>query len=76
MSDSTRARQPIESGLIKGVGNMTHGAFKSQLCPVGRGNATGLLAAMLQRVEAEIGPTRGVRMTLDSVHTAFVAKFI
>ena len=76
MSDRTCAGQSIETGLIKGVGNMTHGAFQSQLRPVGRCDAAGFLAAMLQRVEAEISQTRRVRMTVDSEHTAFVAKFI
>jgi len=52
--DRARATQSIEMSLIEGLGNVTHRALESQLSAIRRDDAARLLAAMLQRVEAEI----------------------
>ena len=47
--------------LVEGLGDLAHRARDAQLLAVGGGNAGALLAAMLERVEAEVGEIGGLR---------------
>src|SRR5207302_5642917 len=54
------AGQPFERGLVEGLRHQAHVLVHSQLASVGGRDAGALLAAVLQRVEAEIGQVRDV----------------
>ena len=43
---------------------------------VGRGNACGLLPAMLQRIEPQIGLPRRIRMAVDGDDAALFAQLV
>src|SRR5712692_2607587 len=55
---------------------MAHRALSRQPLAVGRDHAARFLAAMLQRVQAEIGQTRGLRVPVDAKHAALFTQFV
>src|SRR5207244_1486786 len=76
MSDSARAIQPIQCGLIEGLGNVAHCPFETQLSAVRGNDAARFLTAMLQGVETKIRETRAIRMIVDPKHTTLFVKLV
>ena len=76
MSDRAGSPQTIEVRLIESIGDVTHLAFHSELHAVGSNDATRFLAAMLQRVQAEVSQSRGVRMSVDSENTTLFTQLV
>ena len=64
-----------ERVFAEGVRDLSHRAGNSQLLPIGGGNARAFLAAMLERIEAEIGEVRGLRVAEDAEDTALVFEW-
>ncbi len=76
VADGAVAFQPLDDILFERVGDQAHLAMRDQPLPVGRNNAARLLAAMLQRVEAEIDHVGRLGMAVDPHHRALFVKFI
>jgi hypothetical protein len=55
---------------------LAHGAVQVEFGAIARNDASGFLAAMLQRIEAEIGEVGGFGMTEDAEDTALVVEVI
>src|SRR5216684_2898885 len=70
------AGQTIEGWLIKSFRDIAHRALSHQTLAVGRDHATRFLAAMLQRVQAEISQARGFRVAVDAKHAALFTQFV
>ena len=66
----------LEAALVERVGDVAHRARNAHLLAVGGRDAGALLAAMLQRVEAEIGQVGGFGMAEDAEDAALVFKLI
>ena len=56
--------------------DQAHALDVGEVLAVGGGDAGGLLAAMLQRVEARVGLPRGVGMAVDGDHAALFAQLV
>jgi hypothetical protein len=67
-----------EDALGEDVGDESHGAMNQVFFvrASGRHDATALLAPVLQRIEAQVGDLRGLRMTVDGKHAALVVEAI
>ena len=76
VADGQMARKLQENVVGKDFGDQAHAFDVGQMQAVGGGDAGGFLAAMLQRVEAEIGFARGVGMAVDGDHAAFFVEFV
>ncbi len=70
------AGQTIEGWLIESFRDIAHRALSYQTLAVGRNHAARFLAAMLQRVQAEISQARRFRMAVDAKHAALFMKFV
>jgi hypothetical protein len=75
VADGDVSRQTLEAVLVEGVGDLPHRPRDAQLLTVGGGDAGALLAAMLQRIEPEIGEIRGLGMAKDAEDPALVFKW-
>ena len=75
VADGAHAGQAVDH-LAAGevVADQTHAALRVEALAVERNDAGGLLAAMLERVQAERGDGGGVRMAEDAEHPAFLAE--
>ena len=62
--------------LGKDVRDQPHGPVSAQRHAVGGDDARRLLAAMLQRVQAEVSKLLRLRMGVDRYHAALVMKFV
>ena len=58
------------------VRHMAHRLVRVDLAAVARGDARAFLAAMLQRVEAQIGQVRGFRMPVNGEDTALFVELV
>ncbi len=76
VADGQAARQLCKHTRLKNFFDLAHRAVHVQLFAVARNDARRLLAAMLQRVQPEIGKVRRFRMAEDAKHTAFVVEVI
>ncbi len=76
VSNRAGATQAIQMRLIEGIGDVTHLAFHPQLDPIGSDDATRFLAAMLQRVQAEVSQARGFGMSVDSENTTLFTQLV
>ena len=76
VSDGDGARQLFERLLGERVGDMAHRLRDAHLRAVRCGNAGALLAAMLKRVEPEVGQVGGFGMAEDAEHAAFFLEFV
>jgi hypothetical protein len=56
--------------------DFTHGAVDVEIVAVARDDAGGFLAAMLERVETEVGEVGGFGMSEDAEDTTFVVEVI
>src|SRR5262245_6749544 len=71
MADRVLSFQSLENIFGKHIGNVAHGLVREHLVAVRGGNASALLTPVLQRVQAQMRHSRGVRMirdTKDSAH--------
>src|SRR4029077_10354480 len=76
MAYGEASRQLGEYARLKNFLDFAHGAMEKEIGTVARNDSGGFLAAMLQRVEAEIGEVRGFRMAEDAEHTTLVVEMI
>src|SRR5882762_5679693 len=76
VADGEAARELREHAGLENFFDFAHGAMDVQLFAVARDDAGGFLAAMLQRVEAEVGEVGGFRMAKDTEDTTLVVKMI
>ena len=74
MAERGVARQAREHFGLKNIGHQAHAFFEMQFAPVARNDSGRFLAAMLQRVEAQIGHLRGFGMAEDAAHSAVIVK--
>ena len=65
-----------ERVAVEDVGHVAHRPGDADLLAVGRGDAGALLAAMLQRVQTEVGHVGGFGMTEDAEDAAFVLELV
>ena len=66
VTDGGEARQVRQAIGREDVVDVPHLAHVAQMVAVGRDDAGGLLAAVLQGVEAEVGEVRGLRVSVDA----------
>ena len=59
---------------LKNIGHQAHAFFEMQFAPVARNDSGRFLAAMLQRVEAEVSHLRGFGMAEDAAHAAVIVE--
>ena len=76
VADRDRAGQRRERGLVEDLVDVAHALHDPHALAVGRRDAGALLAAMLQRVEPEIGQLRRFRVSVDSEHPAFILELV
>ena len=58
------------------IGDVAHGFVAVNLAAVARGDAGAFLAAMLQRIQAQIGEVGGFGMAVDGEDAAFLVEFV
>src|SRR6185312_5460541 len=77
MADGARALQPFQyRGLCEGIADQADMALDVKLRAVIRDDAGRLLAAMLQRMQAEGGDRGGVLPAEDAEYAAFVVECV
>ena len=77
VADGKRAGKLGEhAGLLENFFDFAHGAVELQFRAVARDDAGGFLAAMLERVEAEIGEVGRLRMTEDAEDATVVVEVV
>ena len=76
VADRQMPGQPSSARFVERVGDLPHRPRDAHLAPVGGDDARALLAAMLQRVQAEVGEVRRLGMPEDPEDAAFVFEFI
>lgn len=76
MADRVIARQSPENFGCKDVCDMPHRLMAVGFAPIARTDPGALLAAMLERVQTQVGKIRGFGMAVDGDHTAFFVEFI
>ena len=69
--DGQRARESREDVAGEEIGDQSHALVKFDPLTVRGGDARRLLAAMLQRVQAQVGELGGFRMAVDGHHATF-----
>src|SRR5579872_2887547 len=74
VAESCVAGKPRQNLRLKNIGHQAHAFFEMQIAAVARNDACRFLPAMLQRVEAEVGHLRGLRVAEDAAHAAVVVK--
>jgi len=76
VTDGENAAQRGEYLLGEDIGDQSHGAVTAEALAIGTDDAGGLLAAMLQSVQAEVGELLCLRMGMDGDYAAFFTKFV
>ena len=76
MTDRVAALQMIENLGAERIRDQPHRSMGDVLLAVGGDDSTAFLAAMLQRVESEVGEMRGLFITMDSENAAFIMEAI
>ena len=76
VADGQRPGQLRQRLAVEDVGDVAHRPRDAHLLAVGRGDAGALLAAVLQRVEAEVGHVGRFGMAEDAEDAALVLEFI
>ena len=76
VANRNRSGQRCQRRFVEDVIDVAHLANEPHALAVGRGNAGAFLSAMLQRVEAQVGQLRRLRVSVDAEDTAFVAELI
>jgi hypothetical protein len=70
------ARKFLETRTAEHIRDQPHSHFEVHFPIVRRGDACALLTPMLQSIKTEINQIRGIGMTVNTNHPAFVMKFI
>src|SRR5947207_2233587 len=76
VTDGGGARQLRERRAVERIGDVTHRTRHANLVVVGRGDAGALLAAVLKRVQAEVGHVGRFGMAEDAEDAAFVLELV
>ena len=76
MADCKRPRQLLQHIAGEDVSHVPHRFMGEDMPPVGRADAGAFLAAMLHRIQAEVGQLRCFRMPVNGDNTALVVEFI
>ncbi len=76
MADRGSPRQMRERLAVEHVGDVTHRTRDTHLRAVGSGNACALLAAVLQRVQAEVGHVGRFGMPEDAEDAALFSELV
>ena len=76
VSDRGAPRQFGQRRAVEDVRNVSHLLVHADPLAVRRRDAGALLAAMLQRIEAQIGHVRRFGVTEDAEHAAFVFELV
>ncbi len=76
MSDGQRARHFRQRFGGKDIGDQPHRLMQAKHLAVRRHNARRLLPTMLQRVQAQVGKLRRLRMAVDGHHATFFTQLI
>src|SRR5580693_4286906 len=76
VADRKVSRQLSEHAGLKDFFDVAHGAMQEEICAVARNDACGFLAAMLERIKAQIGEIGGFGMAEYAEHTTLVVKMI
>jgi len=76
VADGQATGKRSENAGLKNFFDFAHGAVELEFLTVARDDAGGFLAAMLQRVKAEIHEIRGFRMAEDAEDTTVVVEVI
>ena len=76
VADGRCGRQRLERRLVERLGDLAHAARTRIRFAVGGGDAGALLAAVLERVEAEVGEVGGLGMSEDAEDAALVFEFV
>ena len=76
VADGVTARQLLQGLLVEDVGHEPHRAVHEVVASGRRGDATALLAAVLQGVEAEVGDVRRLGMGVHPEHAALVVEAV
>src|SRR5713101_1898083 len=70
------AGKPSEHVRLENIRHQPHALFESQFASVTRNDSRRFLAAMLQRVKAQIRELGGFGMAVDAAHAAMVVKTV
>src|SRR5438128_991145 len=76
VSDGAMPGQPSQALRAEHVGHPAHGLLDVELLAVGGRDARGLLPAMLEGVETEVGDVGRFRMIPDAEHATFVVELV
>ena len=76
MADSARAGQPPNRRFVEVVGDVAHRLVHLQPVAVGRRDADALLAAMLERVQAEVGHVGRFGVAEDAEDAALFSELV
>ena len=76
MANGKSATQRRQNLLREDVRNRAHGFMGARGKAIRRDDAGGLLSAMLQRVQSEVGELFGFWVREDRYHSAFIVKFV
>ena len=75
VADRHLARERLEAALVEDLGDEAEVALGGDVTALGGGDAGRLLAAVLERVEREVGETRDVLLRgIDAEHAALVPR--
>jgi hypothetical protein len=76
VADGKAAGQLCEHARLKNFFDFAHRAMEMKLIAIAGDDAGGFLAAMLQRIEAEVREISGFRMAEDTEDTTFVVEMV
>ena len=76
MADGAHSGEAIDGGAVEAIGDVAHRLVNLQLRPVRRGDPDALLAAVLQRIQPEVGEIGGLRVSEDSEDAAFFLELV
>ena len=74
VADGVVAGELAQHVAVEDVRDQPHRPVREQVATVRGDDAGALLAAVLQRVQTEVGQIRGLRVPVDAADTAFLAK--
>src|SRR5207302_8681170 len=76
VTDGAMPGQPSQALRAEYVGHPAHGLLNVELLAVGGRDARGLLPAMVEGVETEVGDVGRFRMIPDAEHATFVVELV
>ena len=76
VADGMPSRQALNNVFGEDLFHMPHALLADQIVAIGRGDASALLAAMLQGIKSEIGELGGFRVSIHPKNPAMIVEFI